>query len=935
VAYPISKSTNVLKTLLSKDVFVKAFSSIAAAFALYLSLIILLYLAIDPAGITSAQAPTKFNVGLCIFLLALALLFADQQQFTGFKKAFGIGSACLVVLVAGITLSQYIWNFNAGIDELFVKVSNNTSPYAGRMSALSCVIFLVLAFMILFLRNRRFHLLFQILLIAGLVLLAVVVLINISVINFGQFPFFGATTLHSTVAVCFLYAGVFFSFPLSYLRFSFEKKMLGAFSFALLLMVIVFFAFRTSDRRSLEAAGLVSHTHRLLLQADLVKADAIELQNHLRGYIITGGEAYLESFNKKVDQVDNHLRLMDAEMNDSPLQQQRIDSLRLLVHRFIGSRRDSIPFLASAEIRSSSINQAVAAGEAMTAEIKDLLQRIREHEVEKLDRQQVVNDKNITTTSKAVSLLQIVIGIMIAVSFIIIFINARRRRKAEIALQEMNESLEMKVLEKAKELSGRETQYRFLIENMQEGVQLIGFDWRYLMVNTAYMQQRENAFEDLVGYTVFEKNPGIEFSPTFGVLDNCMTDRVPARVEYSNRNGFFKLSIQPVPEGLFILSMDVTESKIFLEELKRSQAQLAEAHRIARLASWQWDVNQGLVNPSETLLALLDADTKKPFSTQDFMKLMDPDDQQTLNRAIAAAVDNGTDLKTGFGLKGNAGDLRYLHITGKPYYETANVVAGFTGTIQDVTALKQSEAMLQQLNRNLEKKAAELQMSNAELERFAFIASHDLQEPLRMVSSFLSLLEEETKEILDPAAREYIYFAMDGAERMKTLIQALLEYSRLGTGKLKFTEVDCNETLGQVKQVLEIPLRESAAQLIVHPLPVVKGAAVQLQQLFQNLVANAVKYNQQPQPVIEISCDSLEDKWQFSIKDNGIGIDPKYFEKIFIIFQRLHDNGKYTGTGIGLAVCRRIAEKHGGTIWVASEPGVGSTFYFTISKSAA
>lgn len=240
---------------------------------------------------------------------------------------------------------------------------------------------------------------------------------------------------------------------------------------------------------------------------------------------------------------------------------------------------------------------------------------------------------------------------------------------------------------------------------------------------------------------------------------------------------------------------------------------------------------------------------------------------------------------------------------------------------------------LKSLNASLAKRAAELASSNEELERFAYVASHDLQEPLRMVSSFLQLLQRRYKDKLDAKANEYIHFAVDGAERMKTLILDLLKFSRVNTSKEEHVPVDLNEVCKNILLTYKQTIDQTKATVTIYPLPVISGSKTELVQLFQNLIGNALKYHNEKPPVINVKAIEIDQLWQFSIEDNGIGIDPRFFKKIFIIFQRLHHKNEYSGTGIGLAICKKIIERHGGSIWVESTMGSGSTFYFTISKN--
>jgi len=225
--------------------------------------------------------------------------------------------------------------------------------------------------------------------------------------------------------------------------------------------------------------------------------------------------------------------------------------------------------------------------------------------------------------------------------------------------------------------------------------------------------------------------------------------------------------------------------------------------------------------------------------------------------------------------------------------------------------------------------------SNNDLEQFAYVASHDLQEPLRMVSNFTQLLGKRYRGKLDPEADEFIAFAVDGAARMHTLIQDLLDYSRVGRNGKSFAPADTNEILAAAMANLAVAIRESGAIITHDSLPTVRGDRAQLIRLFQNLVDNAIKFRSREAPHIHVSAAAREwgAGWVFSVRDNGIGINPQYAERIFIIFQRLHTRAEYPGTGIGLAVCKKIVERHEGRIWLESDLGKGSVFYFTLENN--
>jgi PAS domain S-box-containing protein len=299
-----------------------------------------------------------------------------------------------------------------------------------------------------------------------------------------------------------------------------------------------------------------------------------------------------------------------------------------------------------------------------------------------------------------------------------------------------------------------------------------------------------------------------------------------------------------------------------------------------------------------------------------------------------------------------------------PLYDEEGKMMGAIESMRDITEMRKAELELQKYHENLEEQVeerteelektneklksaiakheeaeikmselvVELKRSNKDLEQFAYVASHDLQEPLRMVSSFTQLIERKYRDKLDEDANEYIWYVVDGAKRMQSLINDLLSYSRVTTKVKDFTKINLNETVDEAIFNLEIAIEENNAIVVVDSLPPIYGDSSQMVQLFQNIIGNAIKYRSEKIPEIHISASEGDQEWIFKIEDNGIGIQPEYNERIFQIFQRLHGSHAYSGTGIGLAICKKIVELHGGSIWVNSKPGEGSIFYFTIPK---
>jgi light-regulated signal transduction histidine kinase (bacteriophytochrome) len=247
-------------------------------------------------------------------------------------------------------------------------------------------------------------------------------------------------------------------------------------------------------------------------------------------------------------------------------------------------------------------------------------------------------------------------------------------------------------------------------------------------------------------------------------------------------------------------------------------------------------------------------------------------------------------------------------------------------------ARKQAEAELQEANGQLILKAQQLSRSNAELEQFAYVASHDLQEPLRMIASYTQLILRRYGDRFDGDAREFMDFIVDGATRMKQLIEDLLAYSRVGTHGKAFRPTDSGAAVQKALANLRAAIESSTGTVTHDPLPTINADEFQLVQLFQNLIGNALKFKGAETPRVHISVNEQADTWTFGVKDNGIGIDGEYFDRIFMVFQRLHSRTDYPGTGIGLAICKKVVDRHGGRLWIESGVGSGSTFWFTVPK---
>ena len=339
-----------------------------------------------------------------------------------------------------------------------------------------------------------------------------------------------------------------------------------------------------------------------------------------------------------------------------------------------------------------------------------------------------------------------------------------------------------------------------------------------------------------------------------------------------------------------------------------------------------------------------------------------PDDRKRTQELWRKSVETRAQFDTEYRIRREGGQYRTVAARAVPVTEKDGKIRTWIGTCIDVTERKQVEGdlarhrdnleeivarrthELQSANRKLEQEigehkatgkelhraAVKLARSNKELEQFAYVASHDLQEPLRVVSGYVQLIQRRYADRLDADADQFIGYIVDGVTQMQQLITDLLNYSRVGTRGRPFVKVGLEAVLDRALSNLKEVVRESEAQITHEPLPEIVGDETQLMQLFQNLIGNAVKFSGGRRPKIDISVRQADGHWRFAVSDNGIGIDRKYWDKLFVIFQRLHTRQKYTGNGIGLAICKRIAERHGGKIWLDSRLDEGTTFFFTI-----
>ncbi len=375
---------------------------------------------------------------------------------------------------------------------------------------------------------------------------------------------------------------------------------------------------------------------------------------------------------------------------------------------------------------------------------------------------------------------------------------------------------------------------------------------------------------------------------------------------------------------------DITERNKAEMAIRNSNERYNLASKATSDIIWDWNLLTNEIIRSEDNIEKLLGYKREVSQDSCFvwMNMVHPEDVNRVKEKIEEVLQNPEAhyYEDEYRFKKANNEYAYLYEKGYIVRNDAGKVTRIIGSTQDITKLKENEIQLK-------KRADELAVSNLELEQFAFVASHDLQEPLRMITSFLTQLDNKYDAVLDEKAKKYIYFAVDGAKRMRQIILDLLEYSRVGRTENTLEEIDLGDILNEIEILLQKRIMEKNADIHIDPMPVIHSYRAPIRQVFQNLIGNALKYSRTDvKTLIDIAVKEVPGYWQFSIADNGIGIHSDYFEKVFILFQRLHTKAEYSGTGMGLAVSKKIVENLGGKIWVTSEEGKGSTFYFTIPK---
>ncbi|MBK6265759.1 PAS domain S-box protein [Marivirga sp. S37H4] len=477
-----------------------------------------------------------------------------------------------------------------------------------------------------------------------------------------------------------------------------------------------------------------------------------------------------------------------------------------------------------------------------------------------------------------------------------------------------------------------------ILESISDGFFLVDNKWIVTYWNKEAEKLLQTPKKSIINKNLWDVfNDAVDL-PSYNYYHKAMQEHVSVEFEdyYDPINKWFEISAYPSGKGLSVYFKDITERKQSEALLKQSNERFEKVTEATNDAIWDWDIENDSLYRGSGFNKIFGYDVSKKLHSKDFWTdKFHPEDMIKISSSIEEAIadENTKNWTQEYRIIRDDGQTAFVIDRGVIIRNSTGKAIRMVGAITDVTHRKEYEKSLKQLNEKLSMRAKELALSNIELEQFAFVASHDLQEPLRMVTSFLTQLEKKYTEVLDEKGKQYIYFAVDGAKRMRQIILDLLEFSRAGKKAENSEKVDVKELIEEVCQLQRKSIEEKSAKIISHKLPNVLLNKAPFLQVFQNLIGNALKYcHPEIAPEIVISAKESKNQYTFSIKDNGIGIETEYFDKIFVIFQRLHASEEYNGTGMGLAIVKKIIEQNGGEIWLESIVGKGSVFYFTISK---
>jgi PAS domain S-box-containing protein len=702
-----------------------------------------------------------------------------------------------------------------------------------------------------------------------------------------------------------------------------EKNVAAGFGLAILLLCGVSIASCLRLQKLVKNKQWVIHTYEVIGTIDTASEAINEAENARRGYLITQQKVDLDTYYKSVKKAARSIEQTRRLTIDNPTQQQRLEQLEPLVEKKLALLDRSVDLLQHNSPETPTQTAFTEQGRAIQQEIKSSLQTLKTEEYALLQERVAAAE-----TDSPNIILVICIGYFLGFTLLIwVYWLLSKQIRVNKALSEEAIRLEQQATK---------SKLENILERITDAFIALDSEWRYTYVNQRAGHILNRDPEELIGKNIWEEFPegiGQEFHRAY--YQTVSEQRMIQLEEYYLPwNKWFESRIYPSSEGLLVFFQDITARK----QAEIALIQSEQRYRSLAIASaqiiWFSDANGKTVGDTSAWQQLT-GQTDAEIKGLGWLEAIHPDSRERIYQSWLQAVATQSLYEQVQPTRTPDGSYRDFWVRGVPVREANGTVREWIGTCTDITERKRAEEALQQAKAELEikvqERTRELMRSNQELELFASVASHDLQEPLRAISGFTQLLMQDLPvDLLDESTKEYMHWIVDGTQRMQQLIHDLLAYSRVGTHDLVLAPTDCNEVLEQVLRNLRVAIAENDATIFHDSLPVAIADKTQLVQLFQNLIGNAIKFRRKEPPKIYIQVEQAVSEQIFSIRDNGIGIQSRYLEQIFEVFKRLHTRQEFPGTGIGLAICKKIVDRHGGRLWAESKPDEGTTFYFTL-----
>jgi PAS domain S-box-containing protein len=699
-----------------------------------------------------------------------------------------------------------------------------------------------------------------------------------------------------------------------------KRRVQLAFGSAIVILLVVGAVSYRGIFLSSESDRWVRHSHEVLENLDNLVAAMERIESSDRGFALTGEVVYLESYRASVLSAGQDAAAVRDLTKDNPRQQLQLPALEEVMAQKMRLGDVVIRLRQTKGVGAAAEAIGSGQGQRIMADYLGLVSKIQDEELRLLSLRNVESNRRRAQT-KAVLLFGTVLGVLIAAGAgWIVSRDIVARGLAEEAFREGEE------------------RFRNLANNISQLAWMADEEGSIFWYNQRWFDYSGTTLEEMAGWGWQKVLPPDHVQRVVDKISRCFQngevweDTFPLRGRDGNYCWFLSRAVPIRDSEGKVMRWFGTNTDISVRmEAERHLAQMERRYRGLLEAAPDAIV---VVNPAGKIV-LLNVQAEKQFGyirdelvgqevtniiPEGFAERLIADGNRRASDELTQQIGAGIELSG----RRKDGTEFPIEITLSPLESADGVLV--TAAIRDITERRRSEE-------HLVKTVWELKRSNDELQQFAYVSSHDLQEPLRMVSSYTQLLAKRYKGRLDSDADEFIAFAVDGCNRMQGLIQDLLAYSRAGTSERELRKVPSENALQKALTNLRIMIKQSGAVVTHDALPTVRADETQLTQVFQNLVGNAIKYRRAEDPRVHVSAARNDgNEWTFSVGDNGLGIDPQYFERIFILFQRLHGRDEFEGTGIGLAICKKIVERQGGKIWVESQPEKGSTFYFALPE---